>query len=349
MQDEWNDKIFKVNKETFESLALEIFRFQFHNNIVYKDYTEAIGIDPVSVNSVEQIPFLPIRFFKSHAVQTTSFEPQTIFESSGTTNSINSRHLLKDLSLYEGSFIQTFKSFYGPIENYCIIGLLPSYIERKNSSLVYMVEKLIQLSEHSQSGFYLNENEKLVIVLNELEHQQQKTILIGVTFALLDLAEKTSPDSYRENLKHTIIMETGGMKGRREEMIRPQVHHILKQAFNTPLIHSEYGMTELLSQAYSKGEGIFYCPPWMKVLVRDDEDPLTVRSSAFRVGSPEPETQNSELRTQTGAINIIDLANIYSCSFIATDDAGKVYSNGSFEVLGRIGNSDLRGCSLMVI
>jgi hypothetical protein len=259
------------------------------------------------------------------------FEPQAVFESSGTSGSINSRHLVKEISLYEDSFTKANELFYGPVKDWCIIGLLPSYLERKNSSLVYMTEKLIHLSEHPQSGFYLDEFEKLFAVLNDLENKKQKTLLIGVTFALLDFAEKYSPDSYREPLRHTVIMETGGMKGRREELIRPAIHAILMQSFSLEHIHSEYGMTELLSQAYSKGEGIFHCPPWMKVLMRDEEDPFVVKSFG------------------AGTINVIDLANIYSCSFIATDDVGKLNTNGSFEVLGRIDGSDLRGCSLMVV
>jgi phenylacetate-coenzyme A ligase PaaK-like adenylate-forming protein len=331
---EQKHKIFGVNEESFESLALEIFSFQFKNNSIYKSYTEALGITPASIRSLEQIPFLPVRFFKSHDIKTTSFNPRTIFESSGTTGSINSHHLIKDISLYEESFIKGFELFYGPVKDYCIIGLLPSYLERKNSSLVYMVEKLIQLTGHLQSGFYLNEYEKLIAVLNELEKQKQRTILIGVTFALIDLAKK-----FKLNLKHTIIIETGGMKGRGQEIVRPQVHSILKQAFNIPAIHSEYGMTELLSQAYSKGEGIFHCPPWMKVLVRDDEDPLLVKIVSRFQNGPQ----------LSGAINIIDLTNIYSCSFIATDDVGKIYNDGSFEVLGRMDNSDLRGCSLLIV
>ena len=333
MQNEWYDKIFKISKKNFDILALEIFRFQYDNNPVYKNYTDALKLNPALIKSVEQIPFLPVRFFKSHEIKTTSFNPRVIFESSGTTGSINSRHLIKDLSLYEESFIKGFEFFYGPVKNYCIIGLLPSYHERKNSSLIYMVEKLIQLSQHPQSGFYLNEDEKLIAVLNELESQHQRTLFIGVTFALLDLAE-----IFSMNLKHIIIMETGGMKGRREEMIRPQVHAILQNAFNVSAIQSEYGMTELLSQAYSKGEGIFHCPPWMKVLVRDDEDPLEIRIP-----------YSGSIAYVSGAINIIDLANIYSCSFIATDDVGKIYNDGSFEVLGRMDNSDLRGCSLLYI
>ena len=346
MPDQWNDKVFGANKENFESLALEIFRFQYANNPVYKAYVVALQVNPSAVKQLEGIPFLPIRFFKSHAVQTTSFEPQAIFESSGTTGSVNSRHLIRDLSLYEESFTKGFEHFYGPVKNWCILGLLPSYLERKNASLVYMVDKLITLSEHPQSGFYLDEYEQLQAVLQELERREQKTLLVGVTFALLDLAERTAPDNYREKLKHTIIMETGGMKGRRVEMIREEVHQLLKEAFIVPVIHSEYGMTEILSQAYSKGGGIFYCPPWMKVLVRDEEDPISVRHLEDDLAIT---NHPGSVRHLTGAINIIDLANIYSCSFIATEDAGKIYSDESFEVLGRMDNSDLRGCSLMTI
>ena len=326
MPEQWNHKILGVNEEGFEEVALEIFNFQAAENPVYKAYLQALGVEAGSVNTIDKIPFLPIRFFKSHAIRTTVFEPAVVFESSGTTGSINSRHLVKDLALYEESFTKGFELFYGSIKDYCIIGLLPSYLERNNSSLVLMVDKFIRLSEHPQSGFYLNEYEQLFAVISELETRKQKVLLVGVTFALLDFAEKHSL-----SLQNTIIMETGGMKGRREEMIRPAVHEILKKAFHTPAIHSEYGMTELLSQAYSKGEGIFNCPPWMKILLRDDEDPFFIKSEG------------------SGAINVIDLANIYSCSFIATDDAGKLYADGSFEVLGRIDGSDLRGCSLMVV
>lgn len=325
-------KIFTANTENFGQLALEIFNFQYNNNPVYKDYADALKIVPDLVKSIEDIPFLPISFFRSHDIQTTGFNLQAIFESSGTTGSVNSRHLIKDLSLYEESFMNGFEYFYGSIKNFCVIGLLPSYLERKNSSLIYMVEKLIAESGHMYSGFYLNEHEKLVNVLNELENQKQKALLIGVSFALLDLAEKFSL-----SLTNTIVMETGGMKGRRKEILRQELHTILQKSFNVSSIHSEYGMTELLSQAYSKTNGIFQCPPWMKILIRDEDDPLFVSG---------PQIQNE---TITGAINIIDLANIYSCSFIATDDAGKLYNDGSFEVLGRLDNSDLRGCSLMAI
>ena len=326
MQNQWNHKIFNVEKEGFEALALEIFHFQYKNNLVYKAYVDVLLSDIAAIDSINKIPFLPVRFFKSQKVTTTEFKPQTVFESSGTTGSVNSRHFIKDLLLYEESFMKGFELFYGSIKDYCIVGLLPSYLERDNSSLVYMVNKLIERSEHPQSGFYLDEYEKLASLIIDLEKKQQKTLLIGVTFALLDFAEQ-----FPMSLQYTTILETGGMKGRRKEMIREELHGTLESAFKVPSIHSEYGMTELLSQAYSKGDGIFNTPPWMKILVRDEEDPLLVK------------------KTGSGIINIIDLANIYSCSFIATDDAGKIYDDNSFEVLGRVDGSDLRGCSLMTV
>lgn len=323
---QWNHKVFGVSKRDFSSLALEVFRFQYENNPVYKAYTDALHINASKVSEIKQVPFLPIRLFKSHAVKTTQFEPKIIFESSGTTGMINSRHPVKDLHLYEESFEKTFEIFYGPVKDWCIIGLLPSYLERSNSSLVYMVDNLIRLSGHAQSGFYLDEYAKLSAVLRQLEQLQQKTLLIGVTFALLDMAER-----FPMPLQHTIILETGGMKGRREEMVRQSLHEKMQKAFAVPVVHSEYGMTELLSQAYSKGNGIFHCPPWMKTMIRDDEDPFQISEKG------------------TGAINIIDLANIYSCSFVATDDAGRLHHDGSFEVLGRLDGSDLRGCSLLTV
>ena len=333
MDEQWNHKIFNLNNEGFEALALEVFNFQAQNNAVYRDFVHALQITPSSVRSLPQIPFLPIRFFKSHEVRAGEFEPQTVFESSGTTGSISSRHFVKDLALYEESFAKGFEFFYGSVKNYCIIGLLPSYLEKKAclpagrlSSLVYMVDKLIQLSEHPQNGFYLNEYEQLATVLQELEKREHKTLLIGVTFALLDFAEQFSFP-----LEHTFVMETGGMKGRKREMIREEVHALLKKSFSLDEIHSEYGMTELLSQAYSKEKGIFNCPPWLKILMRDEEDPFLIKYEG------------------PGTINVIDLANIFSCSFIATDDVGKLYPDGSFEVLGRVGGSDLRGCSLMIV
>ncbi len=331
MPEQWNHKVFGVNQDGFEALALEIFRFQASQNPVYKEYIQALKLDPASVSSLEQIPFLPVRFFKSHTVQTTSFEPVTIFESSGTTGSINSQHRVKDMGIYVDSFTKGFELFYGPIRDWCIIGLLPSYLERSNSSLVYMMDQLIKLSGHPQSRFYLKEYAQLSTTISELEKAKQKTWLLGVTFALLDFADYYTSVSRGPAFAHTVIIETGGMKGRREEMIRPEVHAQLQAAFQCDAIHSEYGMTELLSQAYSVGEGVFNCPPWMKILLRDEEDPFVVQ----RAGS--------------GTINIIDLANIYSCSFIATDDVGKLRPGGDFEVVGRIDGSDLRGCSLMVV
>lgn len=323
---QWNDKVFGVKEQGFEALALEVFRFQAENNPVYKDFLQALKVDPAPIRDITQIPFLPVRFFKSHEVKTTAFDPQVVFESSGTSGNVNSHHLVKDISLYEESFKKGFELFYGPVKDYCVIGLLPSYLERKGSSLVYMVDKLIHSSEHPQSGFYLDEYEKLFTVLTELEKHQQKTLLFGVGFALLDFAEK-----YAVSLRHTVVMETGGMKGRRKEMIREEVHAMLKRSFSLEHIHSEYGMTELLSQVYSKGEGVFTCPPWMKILMRDEEDPFLVK------------------RSGSGTINVIDLVNIYSCSFIATDDVGRLYPDGSFEVLGRMDGSDIRGCSLMLV
>jgi len=320
-----NHKIFSTGESGFEALALEIFQYQLKNNAVYGAFVKALGTDTSRVTALAQIPFLPVRFFKSLEVKTGEFEHETVFESSGTTGMISSRHMVKDLSLYRESFTRGFELFYGSASEYCIIGLLPSYLERENSSLVLMADDLIRQSGHPQSGFYLNEFDKLAALLRELESREQKTLLIGVSFALLDFAEQ-----YPIPLKHTIIMETGGMKGRRKEMIRQELHAILQQSFSLSAIHSEYGMTELLSQAYSKGEGIYHCPPWMKILLRDDEDPLRVITSG------------------SGVVNVIDLANIHSCSFIATDDAGKVYPDGSFEILGRVDGSDMRGCSLLV-
>ncbi len=336
MRCQWKDKILTVKETGFENLALEIFRFQYENNTIYQQYVNALQVPVETVQSLGQIPFLPIRFFKSHRVSTTLFDTPTIFESSGTTGSTNSRHFVKDVELYGDSFIQGFELFYGPVNEWCIIGLLPSYLERQNSSLVFMVNEFIRQSGNKNSGFYLDEFEQLFNLLKQLSAEKQKTLLIGVTFGLLDFAEAYSSRFYPELFSHTVIMETGGMKGRRKEMIREEVHDILSKSFHIPAIHSEYGMTELLSQAYSGGNGIFKCPPWMKVLVRDEEDPLHVRH---------PEGA----RHVSGANNIIDLANIFSCSFIATDDAGKVFPDSSFEVLGRIDNSDLRGCSLMMV
>ena len=326
MSCEWRDKIFSVEDAGFPRLAIETFHYQYHQNPVYKQFVDGLHTDVSKVQSITQIPFLPIRFFKSHEIKSSTFLPEIIFESSGTTQTINSRHLVKDIELYEESFLTGFEQMYGPVKDWCILGLLPSYLERGNSSLVYMVDKLVKLSENPDSGFYLYNEEALAKKLAMLESRQQKTLLIGVTYALLDFAEK-----FPMKLNSTIIMETGGMKGRKREIVKDEVHSELIKAFGVSSIHAEYGMTELLSQAYSKGNGIYKSPAWMKCVVREEDDPLTTHLSG------------------AGVLNVIDLANIYSCSFIATDDAGKVYEDGSFEVLGRTDGSDLRGCSLMVL
>ena len=325
-------RIFAASSRDFNSLAIELFHYQYEHNLVYKQYCDLQKTDIPKIDSAHKIPFLPISFFKTHEIKTGEFEPQAIFESSGTTASGNSRHFVKELSLYLKSFMTCFERFYGSPDAKCILALLPSYLERKNSSLVTMMEQLIRAgTEHS--GFYLYDNEKLHRTILHSELLKKPTLLIGITWALLDFAEQ-----FPMQLHYTTIIETGGMKGRRREMTREEVHTILHKQLGPGLIHSEYGMTELLSQAYSKGDGIFHSPPWMKVLIRDEDDPLHV----FEAKEENPRSVN-------GVINIIDLANIYSCCFIATDDAGRLHSNGSFEVLGRVDNSDVRGCSLMVI
>jgi len=319
-----------MTKKGFRQLALDIFHYQYEANSVYNAYVNALGKTHSDVDEIEKIPFLPISFFKTDEIKTEKFNAEVIFKSSGTTQTISSQHHIKDVSIYTQSFTVAFKKIYGDLQEWCILGLLPSYLEKGNSSLVFMVDDLIKQGQHPQSGFYLYDLEKLKETLLSLERANQKTLLIGVTYALLDFAEKFSMP-----LMNTIIMETGGMKGRREELTRMEVHDQLKKAFGKKEIHSEYGMTELLSQAYAKKEGKFQCPPWMQVLIRDDEDPLSTQFSTSGVVS--------------GAINIIDLANVYSCSFIATDDVGKLYIDKSFEVLGRMDGSDLRGCSLLTV
>ena len=306
-------------------LALDLFRFQYANNPLYRQYTDTLGVDPQSVTSLDRIPFLPIPFFKTRAVRTTDFVPEAIFASSGTTGAVTSRHEIKELGLYTDSFTTCFERFYGNITDWCVLGLLPSYLERDNSSLVVMVDALIRQSGHAGSGFYLYDHEALYNLLQNLERRGQKTLLIGVTFGLLDFAEK-----YSLSLRHTVVMETGGMKGRRREMTRGELHAFLAHRLGVKTIHAEYGMTELLSQAYSPAEGLFSCPPWMKVLVRSEDDPLEVRAEG------------------EGILNIIDLANRWSCGFLATEDVGRVHGDGRFEVSGRVDNSDLRGCSLLV-
>ncbi|MBV7268920.1 LuxE/PaaK family acyltransferase [Winogradskyella luteola] len=320
--------IFNIKSESeFDAMALDIFRFQFKNNSVYRSFCDLLYKHPSEVKQISDIPFLPIQFFKTHRVLSTEERIEKTFTSSGTTGSVTSKHLVTDLGLYESSYLQGFDFFYGNIENYVILALLPSYLERDGSSLIYMVNDLIGKSKYPESGFYLNNLEDLAKTMNELEAKGQKTLLIGVSFALLDLVEQ-----FQFNLNHTIIMETGGMKGRRKEIIRQELHNILKSGFGVDQIHSEYGMTELLSQAYSKGNGIFECPPWMKILTRDTEDALTIQQT-----------------NKTGGVNVIDLANLNSCSFIATQDLGKVYDNGQFEIIGRFDSSDIRGCNLMTL
>lgn len=315
------------NQKQFDKIALKVFRFQYENNLVYREFCDFLKTDVQKVKSIQQIPFLPIQFFKSHSVVSNTNPIQATFTSSGTTGMSTSKHLVTDVSVYEESYRKGFSQFYGNIEDYVVLALLPSYLEREGSSLIHMVADLIQLSNQPESGFYLHNYNELIEKLIQLDQAGQNVILIGVTYALLDLVEKHSFE-----LQNTIIMETGGMKGKRKEMIREELHQQLCKGFGVNSIHSEYGMTELLSQAYSLGEGIFECPPWMQILVRDTEDAL----SYVREG-------------KTGGINVIDLANINSCSFIATQDLGKKYFNGSFEILGRFDHSDIRGCNLMVI
>ena len=315
------------NQKQFDKMALKVFRFQYENNLVYREFCDFLKTDVQKVKTIQQIPFLPIQFFKSHSVVSNTNPIQTTFTSSGTTGMVTSKHLVTDVSIYEESYRKGFSQFYGNIEDYVVLALLPSYLEREGSSLIHMVDDLIQLSNHPESGFYLHNYDELIEKIIQLDQSGQNVILIGVTYALLDLIEKQS-----FQLENTIIMETGGMKGKRKEMIREELHQQLCNGFGVKSIHSEYGMTELLSQAYSLGEGVFECPSWMQISIRDTEDAL----SYVREG-------------KTGGINVIDLANINSCSFIATQDLGKKYSNGSFEVLGRFDHSDIRGCNLMVV
>jgi len=316
------------NSSDFETTALRVFNYQYTHNIHYQRFCKLLGVAKTSVQALEDIPFFPIEFFKKEKIICKQTPIDAVFSSSGTTGSITSKHYVSDIGVYENSFKKGFRHFYGDVKDYVILALLPSYLEREGSSLIYMVEHLIKDSEQPESGFYLNNTDSLVSSLQQLAIQGRKVLLIGVSFALLDLVEK-----YTLQLpKDTIVMETGGMKGRRKEIIRQELHQILQSKFGLPQIHSEYGMTELLSQGYSKGQGVFHCPPWMKVCIRDTEDPLTILPT-----------------NKTGGINIIDLANVNSCSFIATQDLGRVYDDGSFEVLGRFDHSDIRGCNLMAI
>lgn len=315
----------KTERE-FEQAALQVFMHQAANCAVYREFITGLNIDPKTVRSVKQIPFLPIEFFKSHAILSSAASPEVTFTSSGTTGIVTSSHFVTDVSWYNESFRKAFNLFYGDIEKYTILALLPAYLERPGSSLVYMADDLIKRSKDPDSGFFLYDRDKLYRQLQKQQEVQKPTILIGVTFALLDFIE-----NYTLNFPELTVMETGGMKGRRKEMIREELHSQLCSGFGVKTIHSEYGMTELLSQAYSKGNGIFNCPPWMKIVIRDTNDPVTIINSG-----------------RGGGINVIDLANINSCSFIATQDLGKVYADHSFEVLGRFDSSDIRGCNLLI-
>ena len=314
------------SEDDFNACALEVFRYQVENIPVYNRFIQLLKNDIKGIKHYKQIPFLPVAIFKSHYMISNNENAETVFTSSGTTGAITSKHPVAKVVLYEESFMNGFERYFGPVDDYCIIGLLPAYLERTGSSLVYMVKHLIEKSKHKISGFYLNQYADLKSLLQQLKNQNQKTILIGVTFALLDMAENFAVD-----FPDLIVMETGGMKGRRKEIVREELHQILTKGFGVEKIHSEYGMTELLSQAYSKGEGLFNCQPWMKILIREINDPHNYVSNGI-----------------TGGVNIIDLANYYSCSFIATQDLGKKFGDHHFEIVGRFDNADLRGCNLMV-
>lgn len=311
----------------FKKTALAVFRFQAETNLIYRQYIDLMRVKPQSVKEIFEIPFMPVSFFRDHMVVSGKWEPETVFLSSATTGMTPSRHAVKELSLYNESLEKAFTLFYGRPSDYAIIGLLPSYLEREGSSLIHMVRRLIELSDNDFGGFFLSDYQAMLYAIERSRHAGLKIILFGVTFALLDLAETKPCD-----LHDVIIIETGGMKGRRKEIIREELHSILKSSFNTAAIHSEYGMTEMLSQAYSKAGGLFTTPPWMKVLIRDSHDIMTHTDEA---GS-------------SGAISVIDLANLWSCSFVATSDLGRMHENGAFEVLGRFDNADIRGCSLLV-
>jgi phenylacetate-coenzyme A ligase PaaK-like adenylate-forming protein len=320
-------QVFSIsNEQQFNDVALQIFSYQAKNCAVYHDFIEGLNINAANVHTIQQIPFLPIEFFKSHTVISSNADIEVTFTSSGTTGMITSSHYVTDVDWYTESFRSAFSLFYGDIKDCTILALLPSYLEREGSSLIYMADDLIKQSNNPDSGFFLYNHAELYYQLEKQQQSQKPTLLIGVTFALLDFIE-----SYKINFPELIVMETGGMKGRRKEMIREELHEQLCNGFGVNAIHSEYGMTELLSQAYSNGNGIFNCPPWMKIATRDTNDPMSMLGDE-----------------KAGGINIIDLANINSCSFIATQDLGKVYADNSFEVLGRFDNSDIRGCNLLI-
>lgn len=320
----FKQKLLQADSNNFESLALEAFKYQASNNPIYEKYLKLLSINVSNVKSIAEIPFLPISFFKTQQIKTGYWEEQIIFKSSGTTGSVRSKHYTQDLEWYKRVSKTCFEQVYGPVEDYTIFALLPSYLEREGSSLIYMVEHFIQLAD-KHSGFFLNEYEQLIDKIQQAQQQHKKILLIGVSFALLELAE-----NYSVNLRDSIVMETGGMKGRRKEMIRKDLHAILRNSFQVECIHSEYGMTELMSQAYASKNGQFLESPFIKILLRDLNDP-------FDVG-----------RVRSGGINIIDLANIHSCCFIETQDMGLKNDDDTFEVLGRVDNSEIRGCNLLI-
>jgi hypothetical protein len=323
----FKNKLFSLAAAQFETHALELFRFQARHNAVYRRFLNYLGKNPKHINSIKDIPYLPIQFFKSENVSIYQRPAPVVFTSSGTTGSQTSRHAVYNLEYYHQVCRHAFELKYGPVQDYFIAGLLPSYLERSGSSLISMVQHFCSLSADDESGFYLNNLSALSQILQAKRKEGKKILLIGVTFALLDLAEQ-----YPQNLSGITLMETGGMKGRRQEMIRSAVHQKLKTAFRLPEIHSEYGMTELLSQAYSQGQGKFTAPPWLRTTVREVDDPF----SAVQPG-------------KTGGLNICDLANVDSCAFIATDDLARMHRNGYFEIMGRLDAADVRGCNLMVV
>jgi len=328
MMHDIKNRIFNIkDQDDFQEIALKIFNYQADNNRVYRDFINLLRTNPGSVSSLAKIPFLPAGFFKDHKIITGDLPEVLVFESSGTSGVSASKHYVVDPEIYKESFLRAFTLLYGAPEDYFIAALLPSYTERKNSSLVFMMDDIIKRSAYPGSGFYRDNISELLFQIKTAGSRKRKILLMGVSFALLDLAERYHPD-----LSGAIVMETGGMKGMRKEVTRWEMHSVLKKNFNVKNIHSEYGMTELLSQAYSKGDGIFYPPPWMMILIRDPQDPLSIITESGK----------------TGGINVIDLANIHSCSFIATDDLGKIHEDGGFEVLGRLDNSDIRGCNLMI-
>jgi phenylacetate-coenzyme A ligase PaaK-like adenylate-forming protein len=320
-------QVFSIkNEQQFNDAALQIFQCQAKNCTVYQEFIEGLKFEPDNVQSIQQIPFLPVELFKSHRIISSDYPVEVTFTSSGTTGITTSSHYVTDISWYKESFRSAFRLFYGDIQKYTILALLPSYLEREGSSLIYMADDLIKQSGNPDSGFFLYNHDELYHQLKKQQLVKKPTLLIGVTFALLDFIEH-----YTINFPELIVMETGGMKGRRKEMIREELHEQLCKGFGVGAIHSEYGMTELLSQAYSKGNGIFNCPPWMKIIARDTNDPMSILNEG-----------------KTGGVNVIDLANINSCSFIAVQDLGRVYADNSFEVLGRFDNSDIRGCNLLI-